>query len=513
MNKNFLIILTLFVSVFICQRKELKAQVWSKSYTAGYVDSNNNYLGGSEILQLVSHKNKLFASLGYWQDGNNIWYGGTNSSKGWGQILRMDNSGGKWQEDHFLGANYLRPEVLKQVVFTQDALGNQLVSPDTILIAAGYSPDYISRTVKVKTFTRNDATGTWAESQITQGNFPACENYTIRDIEVYKDSTTGLERIYATVGVKGIFVGKYNPTTPSKITWISTAEYGPVSIRPLGIVTANNTLYFSSGNKLYKRIDGSSPSYSVVHDFSDLSTTINSAVGGIRGLTTINNPNDTSQALLLMWCPDGKSKGVIYRLEQNNSGGFNRIYETKISALVQSYLPGSSVTYLLGAYNEFYEYIDPVTSDTSHLVGFEALITGGGHPTWNSYYKGGLFAKRNSIAQYSLEEINGSIGINDSALVSNRCIVNSPFVGENATYFGGFDPNSFGSTNKAWVFKKNNFLSSITEFISNKMSFHIYPNPVVDYLTVELETNDCVDYKIISVLGKTIRSGEICSTK
>ena len=375
------------------------------------------------------------------------------------------------------------------------------------------SPNYFTSTVKVKTFTRNDATGTWAESQITQGGFPAGENYSIRDIEVYTDSITGSERIYATVGVKGIFVGKYSPTSPGKIAWVSTAEYGPVSIRPLGIATANNNLYFSSGNKLYKRTDGTSPSYSIVHDFSDLSTSINSAVGGIRGLTTIDNPNGTNQAMLLMWCPDGQSAGVIYRLEPNSTGGFNRFYETKLSVLIQGYLPGSSAKYVLGAYNEFYEYVDPITSNAFHLVGFEATIIGGGHPTWNGYYKGSLFAKRDSNGQYSLEEVNGSIGINDTALVATRCYVSSPFSSENALYFGGFDPNGNSATNKAWVYKKDNLYTSINKIENQDLLLRIYPNPTSQILSVEVESNECLDYKIISVLGKTVTSGRVCSIK
>ena len=54
------------------------AQVWESSFSAGTLDENNNYMGGSEVLQLVSHKNELFASVGYWQDELNIFYGGND---------------------------------------------------------------------------------------------------------------------------------------------------------------------------------------------------------------------------------------------------------------------------------------------------------------------------------------------------------------------------------------------------------------------------------------------------
>jgi len=506
MKKNF-IQKNLFVILFSSCYGALNAQVWSKSFTAGGYDATNKFLGGSEVLQLIGHKNMLFASVGYWEDGNNIWYGGANTNIGWGQINRLDNPAANWQEDFFLGASYLRPEILTQVIFTKDQFGNLLSSPDTVLICAGYSPNFITSSVTVKSFVRNDINGTWGESQIMQGGFPGGANYSIRDIEMHVDRQTGLEYVFATVGTQGIYKGKYNLANPGKIDWISTAEFGPLSSRPLGIEVANGALYFSSGSKLYRRIDGISPSYVIEHDFSDLGATINSAVGGIRGLTTIDNPSGINDAFLLMWCPDGQSLGIIYRLEPDGNGGFNRIYETKLSVLVGSFLPGASANYVLGAYNEFYKYIDPIRSDTFHLVGFEATISGGGHPTWNGYYKGGLFAKRDSDGLYSIEEINGTISPNDVSLVANRCYVSSPFANEDALYFGGFDPNSNRSTNMAWVYKKDYQSNSLDEFTKNENNFVIYPNPASEQLFIESTVQVKQEFRILNFLGEEIVSG------
>ena len=499
----------IFLILFTATFSALHAQVWSKSFTAGGNDVNNRLLGGSEVLQLIGHKNMLFASVGYWQDANNIWYGGTNSNIGWGQINRLDSPLANWQEDFFLGANYLRPEVLKQIIFTKDQAGNLLSSPDTVLICGAYSPNFITSAVTVKSFVRNDINGTWEESQIVQGSLPGGENYSIRDIAMHVDQQTGLEYVFATVGTQGIFKGKYNSANPGKIDWISTAEFGPLSVRPLGIEIANGALYFSSGSKLYKRIDGVSPSYVIDHDFSDLGATINSAVGGIRGLTTIDNPNGINDAFLLMWCPDGQSQGVIYRLEPDGMGGFNRIYETKLSILVGSFLAGASANYVLGAYNEFYKYTDPISSEAFHLVGFEANISGGGHPRWNGYYKGSLFAKRDSNGLYSLEEVNGTIGANDTALVANRCYASSPFPNEDALYFGGFDPNSNASTNMAWVYKREYQLSSVDEFTENENNFVIYPNPASNQLFIERKTSVEQEFSIINLLGEKLVSGAL----
>ena len=61
-------------------------------------------------------------------------------------------------------------------------------------------------------------------------------------------------------------------------------------------------------NKLFKRNDGHSPTYEVIHTFNDLSSYINPAVGGIRGLSTIPHPSGNGESMILMWCPDSNQK-------------------------------------------------------------------------------------------------------------------------------------------------------------------------------------------------------------
>ena len=185
-----------------------------------------------------------------------------------------------------------------------------------------------------------------------------------------------------------------------------------------------------------------------------MSSNINSAVGGIRGLSVINN-NDTD-SMILMWCPDGQSKGSIFRLDPNLNNGFDRVYETKVSLLVEDYLPGVTVNYLLGAYNEFYKVYDNVYNDYYHIVGFESTINNQNYLSWNGYYSGGLYAIRNSSGDYEINEISHDFSLNDNPLVATRCYVKSPFNNEDAIYFGGFDPNGFIATNKAWIYKKIN---------------------------------------------------------
>ena len=488
----------------------LPAQEWQQSFIAGNLDINGLFMGGSEVLHLVPHKNKLFASIGYWEDENNIWYGGNDLNLGWAQIICLANEDDSWKVDFDLGLNYLRPEILKQVIFTKDYNGNTLDAPDTLLIVGAYSPNYISGIVTANIFVRNDANGLWDQVLIYEGGFPAGENYSMRDIEIYTDQVTGIENLIISVGTQGIFSGKYNPNIDGKIEMGLNPEIGPLSIRSLGIAIANNSLYFSSGNKIFKRNDGFNPSYDVVHDFLDLGSNINSAVGGIRGLSTISNPSGVNESMLLMWCPNGQSRGTIFRLDPSESQGFDRVYETKISLLVEDYLPGVTVTYLLGAYNEFYSFTDPASNEEYHIIGIESLLQGENYPTWNSFYSGAIFVLRDNSAQYELQEINGAIDFEDNPLVAVRCYVKSPFENEDALYFGGFDPNGYTSTNNAWIYKRIwNTLDiygqeslSVTDYkVHNN-----YPNPFnpVTTLRYDLPEDLFVSITVYDMLGNVV---------
>ena len=488
----------------------LPAQEWQQSFIAGNLDINGLFMGGSEVLHLVPHKNKLFASIGYWEDENNIWYGGNDLNLGWAQIICLANEDDSWKVDFDLGLNYLRPEILKQVIFTKDYNGNTLDAPDTLLIVGAYSPNYISGIVTANIFVRNDANGLWDPVLVYEGGFPAGENYSMRDIEIYTDQVTGIENLIISVGTQGIFSGIYNPNVDGKIEIGLNPEIGPLSIRSLGIAIANNSLYFSSGNKIFKRNDGFNPSYDAVHDFLDLGSNINSAVGGIRGLSTISNPSGVNESMLLMWCPNGQSRGTIFRLDPSESQGFDRVYETKISLLVEDYLPGVTVTYLLGAYNEFYSFTDPASNEEYHIIGIESLLQGENYPTWNSFYSGAIFVLRDNSALYELQEINGAIDFEDNPLVAVRCYVKSPFENEDALYFGGFDPNGYTSTNNAWIYKRIwNTLDiygqeslSVTDYkVHNN-----YPNPFnpVTTLRYDLPEDLFVSITVYDMLGNVV---------
>ena len=235
---------------------ETVAPGWQASYRAGCLDVGGNLMGGSELMHLVAHDGMLFAAVGYWEDTANINYGGTNSSEGWAQILRLDSPGGQWALDLTM-KGVVRPDILDSVTFTTNGTGAPLSQPVNLLITAACLGN-----AGADLYTRNDTTGQWATSKIVSGpTGPGCD---ARADAVYQDPITGVDRLFISLGDLGVYSGVYDPTAPGDILWGHTSESGPVDVRPLAITEANGNLFASSGALIYQRVNGPSPSWRVI---------------------------------------------------------------------------------------------------------------------------------------------------------------------------------------------------------------------------------------------------------
>ena len=442
-----------------CSANEIIAPGWVQSYQAGYTDSSGHYAGGSEILHLVGHKGKLYAASGYWMDPRNIWYGGSDIKTGWGQILRLDKPSGKWEVDLDMGPTHLRPEILKSITFITDGKGNVLKEPVNLLIASAFSPQQGG--TEVNFFVRDDKTGQWEKSKILSGYTGEWgENNSVRCVRVYRDKVTGIEMVFISLGVLGVFSGVYDPDAPGKIRWGSQSESGRVKTRPLAIIEANGALMFSAGSSVYRRNDGESPTYTVVHDLSNIFLReISSAVGGIRGLTAIPNPNGKGESLLFVLGEGGRSRGCIYRLDPDGKGGYTRTKEACLDSFITKYLYGNPVYFILAGYNDILPVVDPSTKETVHLIGFESWIGGEKFPisqrgAYGGFYAGAMYAIRDKKGKYRLNEVNGFSTLCKPVLVSTRAYVLSPFAEDHnkVIYFGGYDCNDKTSHNTAWIF-------------------------------------------------------------
>lgn len=431
---------------------------WERSYHAGYLDDNGKFAGGSEILHLVAHKGKLYAAAGYWMDKRNIWYGGGSAVTGWAQVLRLDGPNARWQVDLEM-PRHLRCEILQSVTFTTNSKGKALSQPVNLLLASTYidgGQDGVSL------FTRDDATGRWEKSKIISGpTGKQGSGISVRAMLIHRDTATGVDRLFISIGELGIFSGAYDPTVPGKIRWDAKSETGPLATRPLAVIEANGSLLFSTGKSIFRRIDGKKPKYTLVYDPGDLfSDKIDTDVGGIRGLTPIPNPTGSGQSLLFVWAPDSYSKGCVMRLDPDGKGSYTRIQEVYLDKLISQYLDDIPVYFVLAGYNNFLPVKDPATQETNYLVGIEAWIPGGRLAITQRKQGGGFYARalyviRDSKGRYRISEVNGRISSSNPPLVSTRCYALSPFEADNGKviYFGGYDCNFVLCSNTAWIFR------------------------------------------------------------
>ena len=483
---------------------------WEHSYKSGYTDKNGEYIGGSQLMHLVPYKGKMFAGVSYWMDKGCMWYDRQNSKNRWGQILRLDSPNDKWQLEYQLPEKCLRPEFLDVVTFGTDGEGQRLRTPVSFLVTGNYfRMDH--QTIGVRCFARNDQTGKWEPSLVhsSHGNFG--EDYSIRAIHVHRDRVTGVDMVFATIGVKGIFSGVYDPEAPGRIKWNGPPEKGNLTIRPLAIVDANNSLIFPSGKFIFRRIDGATPKYEQIHSLEDIfSGAVSSPHGGIRGLTSVPSPSGKGDSLVFMWAPVGGGiRGDIYRLDKVGNK-YVRNKEVCIGDILSKYLGGGPVYSVLGAYNSFMP-IDVGGGELEHIIGFEAVILKKNHPTlkMNSksplvgYYRGGAFAIRNRKQEYRVGEINGGIKHGDTPLVATVSFGFSPFKSEPAIYMGGLDPNAVDSTNLAWIYKGvvKGKAKSGEKVVSSGGSEPSQPQP---YRTWKSKSGKTIEARLVKCVGSSV---------
>ena len=436
---------------------EMAPARWEQSYDAGYVDSRGAYAGGSEIMHLVAHKAKLYAANGYWLDAR--WVIPPDAEKQSAQVLRLDSADGKWQVDLDTGkANdfdlrYMKGNILKSVTFTGDATGKPLAQPENLLIMAAGARYEGGGAVSV--WVRDDACGAWRHDLVRHGSSAGGVRWVPRDMEVYRDKVTGVERLFLLLGNPGVISGVYDPSLPAKIRWDRHLEFpflsqGKLRTRPLGIAVANGSLFLSEGSSIYRRNDGEKPTYT---EIIDLDQDTDTDVGGVRGLTAIKNPSGPGESLLLLWAPGERSKGEVKRLDPNGSGGYKLHDEVNLADLMSEKLD-VSVTYTLGAHNMMYPIVHPTTKKTVHIIGFQGNIRGKNNLRWpgSSLFAGAMYAIRTAKGKYSVHEVNNGYAPGKTVLVSPRTFCRSPFA-DNHLYIGGHDSSNKISDDMAWVFK------------------------------------------------------------
>ena len=430
---------------------------WRQSFDAGYFDAQGKWAGGSEIMHLAAHAESLYAANGYWLDAR--WVIPPEGQKQSAQVLRLDKADGKWQVDldlgkaNDLGLEYMKGNILKSVSFSTTGEGRVLnASKHLLVMAAGAN---FERGGAVSVWVRDDVAGTWHHTLVRHGSNAGGIRWVPRDLQVYRDRVTGVDRIFLLLGNPGIISGVYDPREPSRIRWDRHVEFpfltkGSFFTRPLGIAEANDALHFSEGSSIFRRIDGKRPQW---EEILNLAEDTDTDVGGIRGLTAIQNPNGKGQSLLFVWAPGERAQSQVKRLDPDGKGGYTLHDEANLGQLMSRHL-GVKVPYTLGGHNMMYPVPHPTTGEPVHIIGFYGSMAGKPELAWKGsrFYGGALYALRTAAGKYSVHEVNGPYTADKTLLVSPRAFCRSPF-NPKEIFIGGHDSSNKISDNLAWIFR------------------------------------------------------------
>jgi len=412
---------------------------FQRSMQAGVRDANGRLIAGTEIMHLVPHKGRLYASTSLWMEKD-------RSVPKACQVLVLDSPKGQWRVEHQFTTNNLRYGSLREVTFATDDRGHA-ITPVSLLLAA---PDVKRGPVEV--FCREDATGEWSASVLGTGTAPA----TTRSIGLHRDKVTGIDRIFAGNRPLGVISGVYDPAAPGRIRWDKSAEVEtPVGERVMGFCDCNGILYCATSRHIFRRTDGAAPAWKEVY-FCEKEI----APVGIRGLTAVPKPGGNSEVLWFV------ALRKVRRLDP--AAGFKETIELDMPVFLTEKL-GLPVVGALSAYNDLMPYVMPGTGETLWLFGFECSHPGAvlnSHPRIKArvqmkdpprtrFTGNGRYCIRHAKGANITYEVAEITDPREPQLVAPRTITVSPFPEDRgkALYFGGYDCNGVPSHNTAWIYK------------------------------------------------------------
>lgn len=398
-------------------------------FQAGATDADGQLLGGTEVLHLVPHRGRLFASLSYKLND----YRQDDPDNG-AQIAVLDRADGDWRLAHVYERVHWRT-TLESVAFTCDGHGRALDAPASLLLAA---PSDSRGHVYVDSF--DDEAGTWTRTHLGSGDGVA----STRSFFIHRDTATGQERVFAGTAPAGIFSGVYDPGVPGRIRWDPTAELSGYTRRPMSFARCNGDLYVSIKPDIYRRIDGPIPRWEKVYTIPYPLVVPSS---GFRGLSSVPDPNGNGEVLLAAL--EGDLCRVV-RIDPND--GFRETLELDVIDFLHQQW-GTRPTYAVAAYDDFTPVADAHGGAPRLLCGLGATYSTqlDTHPA-DAWVSDAWYLIRDPDGpRYTLGRVDDPQAPGAADLVAARTFAASPFAPD-MMYVGGYDPNAKRCRQTAWVF-------------------------------------------------------------
>jgi hypothetical protein len=285
-----------------------------------------------------------------------------------------------------------------------------------------------------------------------------------RAIGFHRDRVTGVDTVFAGVsGTQvsapslGLLTGVYEAGREGRIAWNPRPEIVlPRGERFMGFTVCNGVFYAATSNHIFRRTDGTDPTWRPVYHDRTLSAPV-----GIRGLTTVPAVGgDGEELLFITWAK-------IRRLSPAKGGDV--AVELDIPGFLTDRL-GLPIKGALAGYNRIVDHTDS-SGTRLWLVGFQC--------NYDRTYieQGGLRKHRIKVrddgrrpvlyfaeeGRYLIRSVKGGtptyrVGLIDDprrrALGAVRTIARSPFEADgDALYMGGVDCNGIPGHDTGWVFR------------------------------------------------------------
>jgi len=419
-------------------------ELYSLSYAAGSYDFNGNFLGGTELMNLVAFRGALYAGIGYWMDRQRTHYFTRSDPSPGAQIIALDSKFGQWrQEVRFSRRDnggipeYARPSAMQVIGFHRfDDAGN-VIGPSAEMLVVG-----LGGVASGAVYTQKSL-GNWEDTRIPT-------DAPIRSFVLHYDPVDRVEKLYAAGGRRdegSIYSGVYDPSAPGRIRWSRSPERADLRSRVMSMVDCNGVLFAAAKPSIYKRNDENKRwevVYSHPHQYSFDETQYAS---GFRALTCIGNGTSGGRKALIASF-EGIS-GDILRFDLDTGAATVELQTRDFLTQQWGYPPAKSD--LIAGYNDV-----PLVNLNPHIRLFGMLAISPKSAERNSAWL--LSRTKSSTLRYELHEARPPRWPNsrsDGALWAVRAVAVSPFPDDQGqiVYLGGYDAHFASDHNTAWLLR------------------------------------------------------------
>jgi hypothetical protein len=369
------------------------------------------------------------------------------------QILVKESADSDWKLDYQADIKKMRVDALNSITFHTNGKGAALQQPLTLLIAG--LMDTTSPIAEAAVCVRNDNTKQWTKIVLDAkpAKFGGIRFCTVRALAFHRDRVTGVDRVFAGAYPGGIFSGVYDASVPGNIKWDRSPEFSENEERVMSFGECNGDLYVAIRPAIYKRVDGTTPSWVKVYEYElegmDRRPTMQGGSSGMRGLTAIKNPKGSGEVLLMAF---ESAKGKILYLDPSDK--YKETVELDINSFLNKHWGKGeeSINILLSiiALDSMEQVVDP-------KIGKPVLLMGALFVSRNRQdQKSAWYLIRHTDAFYTLHEVPYIYDKRRSShqLEAVRSIRVSPFQTDhgNTLYFGGYATALFDEHNTAWIY-------------------------------------------------------------